>query len=91
MLGELPSNACSKEAEYYPAMSYTVYLSWYKFRECQFSTLSTPVDKHTEKSTSQIRLQALYYWLVRRGFAERFYQAEMVGRICEIARPFLFC
>jgi len=43
-----------------------------------------------QKSTSQIRLQALYYLLVRRGFAERFYQAEMVGRHCEIARPFLF-
>ena len=29
-----------------------------------------------QKSTSQIRLQALYYLLVRRGFAERFYQAR---------------
>ena len=43
-----------------------------------------------QKSTSQIRLQALYYLLVRRGFAERFYQAGMVGQICEIGRPFLF-
>lgn len=43
-----------------------------------------------QKSTSQIRLQALYYLLVRRGFAERFYQAEIVGQICEIGRLFLF-
>jgi hypothetical protein len=47
------------------------------------------VDKNVmEKSTSQIRLQALYYLLVRRGSAERFYQAEWSGKIARLPDHF---
>jgi hypothetical protein len=43
-----------------------------------------------QKSTSQIRPWALYYLLVRRGFAERFYGKSKDGRAALRDCPTIF-